>query len=112
VIRSFGRADMLSNVLRGALRLWITAFDRSSFYSLYPQPAMLSTLVMALLLNTREMFASGDSLGTLTAFILLFRRCFTPVTELGDQWQTVQSALAGANGFSVLRPVGSACLPH
>jgi ATP-binding cassette, subfamily B, multidrug efflux pump len=38
----------------------------------------------------------GISIGTLTAFILLFQRFFTPITALGDQWQTVQSAFSGA----------------
>ena len=36
------------------------------------------------------------SIGTLTAFVLLFRRFFTPITNLGEEWQTVQSALSGA----------------
>ncbi len=43
------------------------------------------------------------SLGTLTAFILLYRRFFDPITELGEEWQTVQSALSGAERiFEVL----------
>src|SRR5205823_2546359 len=43
------------------------------------------------------------SLGTLTAFVLLFQRFFKPITALGDEWQTVQSALSGAERiFQVL----------
>ena len=43
------------------------------------------------------------SIGTLTAFALLLQRFFTPVTALGDEWQTVQGALSGAERiFEVL----------
>src|SRR5258706_6303777 len=45
----------------------------------------------------------GISIGTLTAFALLLQRFFTPVTALGDEWQTVQGALSGAERiFEVL----------
>jgi ATP-binding cassette subfamily B protein len=33
--------------------------------------------------------------GTIVAFILLFQRFFDPVRNLGEDWQTVQSALSG-----------------
>jgi ATP-binding cassette subfamily B protein len=43
------------------------------------------------------------SLGTLTAFVLLFKRFFDPITSVGEEWQTVQSALSGAERiFQVL----------
>jgi ATP-binding cassette, subfamily B, multidrug efflux pump len=35
------------------------------------------------------------SLGTLTAFVLLLQRFFVPIMTLGNEWQTVQAALAG-----------------
>jgi ATP-binding cassette, subfamily B, multidrug efflux pump len=35
------------------------------------------------------------SLGTLTAFVLLFQRFFVPIMTLGNEWQTVQAALSG-----------------
>ncbi|TAM89693.1 MAG: ABC transporter ATP-binding protein [Jatrophihabitans sp.] len=39
----------------------------------------------------------------LTAFVLLFAKFFTPLINLGDEWQTVQAALAGAERvFAVL----------
>src|SRR3546814_19044833 len=45
----------------------------------------------------------GVSIGTLTAFVLLFRRFFSPIATLGEEWQTVQSALSGAERvFQVL----------
>jgi ATP-binding cassette, subfamily B, multidrug efflux pump len=40
--------------------------------------------------------AAGVSIGTLTAFVLLLARFFTPLVNLGDEWQSVQAALAGA----------------
>ena len=43
------------------------------------------------------------SLGTLTAFVLLLQRAFAPLAALGEQWQTVQGALAGVERvFEVL----------
>ena len=59
---------------------------------------VLAALMVALLLwaGVATPFAAWRiSLGTLTAFVLLFRRFFAPITALGDEWQTVQSALAG-----------------
>jgi ATP-binding cassette subfamily B protein len=61
---------------------------------------ILSALAMALVLWVgvagQGMLASLDiSLGTLTAFVLLFQRFFVPIMSLGNEWQTVQAALAG-----------------
>jgi len=52
----------------------------------------------------RDLFAaSAISLGTLTAFVLLFQRFFKPLIALGDEWQSVQGALTGAERiFEVL----------
>src|SRR2546425_3737945 len=60
---------------------------------------MLAAIAAALLLwvgTGGALAAWGISLGTLTAFLILFQQFFTPVTALGDEWQTVQSALSGA----------------
>src|SRR5206468_5291281 len=47
--------------------------------------------------------STGVSIGTLTAFVLLFARFFTPLINLGDEWQSVQAALAGAERvFAIL----------
>jgi len=47
--------------------------------------------------GTRETFeAFSISLGTLTAFLILLQRAFQPITALGEEWQTVQGAMAGA----------------
>jgi ATP-binding cassette subfamily B protein len=61
---------------------------------------ILSALAMALVLWVgvvpQDMLASLDiSLGTLTAFVLLLQRFFVPIMTLGNEWQTVQAALAG-----------------
>ena len=61
---------------------------------------ILSTLAMALVLWVgvagQGLLASLDlSLGTLTAFVLLLQRFFVPIMSLGNEWQTVQAALAG-----------------
>ena len=61
--------------------------------------ATLAALATALLLwvGTRDVLVAwGISIGTLTAFLLLFQQFFTPITSLGDEWQTVQGALSGA----------------
>ena len=45
----------------------------------------------------------GNALGTLTAFVLLLQRAFALLAALGEQWQTVQGALAGVERvFEVL----------
>ena len=61
---------------------------------------ILTTLAMALVLWVgvagQGLLASLDlSLGTLTAFVLLLQRFSVPIMSLGNEWQTVQAALAG-----------------
>lgn len=101
VIRAFGREATFIRRFRRALHAGVLASNRSNVYSaLYtPTTVILSALVTALLLwagTTKAVASWGISIGTLTAFILLFQRFFKPITDLGDQWQTVQSALSGA----------------
>ena len=101
VIRAFGREATFVQRFRRALHGSVLASNLSNRYSaLYtPTTVILSALVTALLLSagTANVVATwGISIGTLTAFILLFQRFFTPITALGDQWQTVQSAFSGA----------------
>ena len=101
VIRAFGRETTFVRRFRRPLHDSVLASNLSNRYSAMYTPAtvILSALVTALLLwagTTNVVAAWGISIGTLTAFILLFQRFFTPITALGDQWQTVQSALSGA----------------
>ena len=101
VIRAFGREPEFVGGFRQVLRRGLAASNRSSFYSaLYtPTTAVLSATAVAALLafGTGPGFgATGISLGTLTAFLLLLQRFFQPITALGEEWQTVQGAMAGA----------------
>jgi len=114
IIRAFGREAFFIARFRKALAQALAAFNRATAYSaLYsPLMALLAALAISLLLwvGTRQAFASwGISLGSLTAFVLLFQRFFKPITALGDEWQTVQSALSGAERiFQVLSLPGEA----
>ena len=61
---------------------------------------ILAGLAMALVLwlgvSAPGPLSSLDiSIGTITAFILLFQRLFVPIASLGNEWQTVRAALSG-----------------
>jgi ATP-binding cassette, subfamily B, multidrug efflux pump len=60
------------------------------------------------------LLASLDlSLGTLTAFVLLLQRFAVPIMSLGNEWQTVQAALAGLERiFQVLALPSEASAPE
>jgi ATP-binding cassette, subfamily B, multidrug efflux pump len=101
VVRAFGRereaVDGFRQVLSGALAASNRAIRYSALYT--PVTAILAALAVAALLwaGTRETFSGfGISIGTLTAFLILLQRVFQPITALGEEWQTVQSAFAGA----------------
>ncbi|MGI8551850.1 MAG: ABC transporter ATP-binding protein, partial [Dehalococcoidia bacterium] len=67
---------------------------------------------LLLWVGARNVFAAWSvSLGTLTAFLLLFQRFFTPLVNLGDQWQTVQSAFAGVERIFEVLGLASEELP-
>jgi ATP-binding cassette subfamily B protein len=108
VIRAFDREVTFVARFRVALREALAAYNRSTVYSALYSPimALLSALAIALLLwlGAGAGAASwGITIGTLTAFVLLFQRFFEPITTLGDDWQTVQSALSGVERiFEVL----------
>jgi ATP-binding cassette, subfamily B, multidrug efflux pump len=107
-IQTFGRQDAFVHRLRLTLAETLVASNRasacSSMYS--PNVAMIAAIAGASLL----WFGAGGglvswaiSLGTLTAFVLLLQRAFAPLAALGEQWQTVQGALAGVERvFEVL----------
>lgn len=101
VIRAFGAEAVFVARFRGALQQALAAFNCATIYSATYSPLMgiLAALSIALLLwaGVQPGFAAWHiSIGTLTAFVLLFGRFFKPITSLGDEWQTVQSALSGA----------------
>jgi ATP-binding cassette subfamily B protein len=102
VIRALGSEAVFIARFRAALRDGLAAYNRATVYSaLYiPLMVILSALAMALVLWVgvagQGMLAALDiSLGTLTAFVLLLQRFFVPIMTLGNEWQTVQAALAG-----------------
>ena len=99
VIRAFGREPEFVAGFRHVLSRGLAAFNQSTFYSaLYmPATAIVSAVAIATLLAAGAQPAFGAlhiSLGTLTAFLLLLQRFFQPITALGEEWQTVQAAMA------------------
>ena len=117
VIRAFAAESVCVRTFRATLRQMLVAYNRAMVYSaLYsPLMAILAALASAVLLwcGTRNAFVAwGISLGTLTAFVLLFQQFFKPITNLGDEWQTVQGALSGAERlFAVLGLAPESVLP-
>lgn len=108
VIQAFRREASFVARFRLVVRRVLLAYNRSARFSSFyaPVTALMAYGSIAFLLwaGTREAFGStGISIGTLAAFALLMQRFFTPVTQLGDEWQMVQSALSGAERiFAVL----------
>lgn len=107
VIRAFGRQTQFGARFRGTLHGWLVAANASTRYDAFYAP-VLSIIAAAataglLWFGTGATHAAGVSIGTLTAFVLLFARFFTPLINLGDEWQSVQAALSGAERvFAVL----------
>jgi ATP-binding cassette subfamily B protein len=102
VIRALGSEATFVARFRAALHDGLVAYNRATVYSALYVPLMviLSSLAMALVLWVgvagQGLLASlALSLGTLTAFVLLLQRFFVPIMALGNEWQTVQAALAG-----------------
>lgn len=100
VVRAFSRAPAFVARFRHAAARALAAHNRSTAYvSLYPPLTnTMAAVAVSILLwaGASGVFASFQiSLGTLTAFVLLFQRFFQPIVALGDEWQTVQRALAG-----------------
>jgi ATP-binding cassette subfamily B multidrug efflux pump len=107
-IRAFGREAAFVARFRAGLRQTLAAQEASVRYNAFftPVTGLLSASAIAALLwvGAGGLFRSaGVNLGTLVAFVLLFQGFFAPIVALGDQWNTVQAALAGAERvFEVL----------
>ena len=100
VIRAFEREDEATGGFRRALARALAASNRAILFSAFytPVTAILSALAVALLLAAGTRYAAGAlgvSIGTLAAFLILLQRFFQPITALGEEWQTVQGAMAG-----------------
>lgn len=107
-LRAFGREETFVARFRNALQRTLLAQRDSVKYNAFfaPVSGLLSSVVIAALIWVgagHTLLRTGVNLGTLTAFILLFQNFFTPIIALGDQWQSVQAAIAGAErAFEVL----------
>lgn len=108
VIRAFHWESRFVQRFRSTLQVTLVEADRSIGYGAVYSPAMniLSAAVIALLfwLSASPFLEAAEvSIGTLTAFILLFQQFFAPLISIGNEWQVVQSALAGVERvFQVL----------
>ncbi len=108
VIRAFGREAVIVARFRRVLEKTLRAFTLATRYSALYSPIMQILMAVAITLllwggAQASQAAVPISLGTLTAFVLLFKRFFDPITSVGEEWQTVQSALSGAERiFQVL----------
>ena len=120
VIQAFNREASFVGRFRQVLARVLQASNRATIYSSFypPMTALMTYSAIAFLLwaGTHDVFGTfgatgtvgtsatlGISIGTLIAFALLLQRFFTPLTALGDEWQTVQGALSGAERiFEVL----------
>jgi ATP-binding cassette subfamily B protein len=100
VVRAFGHEAAFIARFRLALSRSLDAYRRALSYNVFYTP-LLTVLVAAgvaffLWIGTGGLgLELGISIGTLTAFILLFQRFFDPIRNLGEDWQTVQSASSG-----------------
>jgi ATP-binding cassette subfamily B protein len=120
VIRALGGEATFIARFRAALGDGVAAYNRATVYSaLYiPLMVIVSAVAMALVLWVgvagHGLLASLNiSLGTLTAFVLLLQRFFVPIMTLGNEWQTVQAALAGLERiFQVLALPSSGPAPR
>jgi ATP-binding cassette subfamily B protein len=100
VIRAFGREDEATRGFRQTLGRALAASNRAILYSAFYMPvtAILAAVAVTFLLvagTQHAVGALGISIGTLAAFLILLQRFFQPITALGEEWQTVQGALAG-----------------
>jgi ATP-binding cassette subfamily B protein len=117
VVRAFGCEEAMLARFRRALREVVAAFWRAESYNMYYTPSLtvLVAVCVALLLwgGTGGLGQAWSlSLGTIIAFIVLFQRFFDPVRSLGEDWQTVQSALSGVERIvQVLQLPAEASLP-
>jgi ATP-binding cassette subfamily B protein len=107
-VRAFGREGIFVARFRRALLRTLQAQNDSVKYNSFfaPVSGLLSAIVIAVLIWAgagHALGSAGTNLGTLTAFILLFQNFFAPIVALGDEWQSVQAAIAGAERvFEVL----------
>lgn len=102
IIRSFQKEEGFKGQFRRIQGELLNASDRSARYGSVFSPVVetIKALTIAAVLwygTSPSAFLSwGITLGTLAAFVQLLDRFFAPITSLGQQYQTVQRAVAGA----------------
>lgn len=107
-IKAFEREATFVARFRAALGETLDAQESSVRYNAFftPVTSLLSGLAIGALLWVGAgglLRSFGVDLGTLVAFVLLFQGFFAPIVALGDQWNSVQAAVAGAERvFEVL----------
>jgi ATP-binding cassette subfamily B protein len=107
-LRALGREETFVARFRRSLRRTLIAQAQSVKFNAFfaPVSGIFAATVIAALLWVgagHTLTSLGVSLGTLIAFVLLFQNLFAPIVALGDQWQSVQAAIAGAERvFEVL----------
>lgn len=107
-LRAFGREAPFIDRFRSSLHRALLAQKSSVLYNAYfaPVTGLLSSVIIAGLIWAgagHALAGAGVSLGTLVAFVMLFQNFFAPIIALGDEWQTVQASIAGAERvFAVL----------
>ncbi len=116
VVRAYGRKEAFVARFRRALRDTVAAYWQAESYNMYYTPLLtvLVALCVALLLWSGAGglgHAWGLSMGTIIAFIMLFQRFFEPIRNLGEDWQTVQSALSGIERIVQVLQVPLEALP-
>jgi ATP-binding cassette subfamily B protein len=109
VIRAFGAEETFERKFRSVQSGFLNAVDRSGRYDSIFSPLIetLKATAIAFLLwyGTRpEVYISWEiTLGTLAAFVHLLDGFFRPITSLGQEYQSLQRAVAGAERiFAVL----------
>jgi ATP-binding cassette subfamily B protein len=100
VVRAYGREEAFLARFRQALRETLRTYGRALSYNVFYTPSL--TVLVAACVSTLLWAGTGGlgqrwglSLGTLTAFVYLFQRFYEPIRNLGEAWQTVQSAFSG-----------------
>jgi ATP-binding cassette subfamily B multidrug efflux pump len=116
-IRAFGREAAFVMRFRAMINRTLLAQERSVRYSALftPVTGLLSSAAIAALLwvGAGGLFRSTDvELGTLVAFVLLFQGFFAPIVALGDQWNAVQAAIAGAERVFAVLNVAADAVPE
>ena len=108
VIRAFGREPVIVVRFRRVLEKTLKAYNLSAKFSALYTPIMQILMAIAITLLLWGGAQAGlhkveISLGTLTAFVLLFKRFFDPIILSERNGKLLQSALSGAERiFQVL----------